>query len=135
MILCLQANQPQQNKINSNAKKNQRQKTKVQIILIDFPQLSICHLPELVRSSVLVQTLSMPFLPGQELGPCGLCCAGGYVLLCFPTMKKPARVQPANFTISDAASLHPRFIDKWCHLFFFFCSMFCKYGQGEGKIY
>lgn len=56
LILCLQANQPQQNKINCNAKKNQRSKTKVQIMLINFPQLSLCHLPDLVRSSVLVQT-------------------------------------------------------------------------------
>lgn len=63
-----------------------------------------------------------------------MACAGGYLLLCFPTMKKSARVQPANFTVLAAASLHPRFIGMWCHLFFF-CSMFCKYGQGEGKVY
>lgn len=62
----------------------------------------------------------MPILPGQELGPGGLCCAGRYVLLCFPTMKKSARVQPDNFTVLAAASLHPRFIGMWCHLFFLY---------------
>lgn len=52
---------------------------------------------------------------------------------CFPAIKKPGSVQPTSFTFLTTATLHPRSIGTWCHLFF--GSMFCKYSQEEGRIY
>lgn len=133
MTLCLQANQPQQNKINCNAKQPEAK---------DQGANNANQFSSAVNLSFARACQKLCFSSNRStFHPCHSClvrswgpvaCAGGYLLLCFPTMKKSARVQPANFTVSAAASLHPRFIGMWCHLFFFVaCSANTAKGRGR----